>query len=480
LEKITDYILENHARKTHGKELTGMFCVSSVDNLIRYYELFKKGKEDGRHNLKIATIFSYTDNEEDKGANGILPDYDEAALAITAESDLAYTANSHTREKLDAFIADYNILFNTKFSTKDSQSFYNYYNDISDRVKKREIDILLVVNMYLTGFDSKPLNTLYVDKNLKHHGLIQAFSRTNRLYTEQKSQGNIVCFRNLKQATDDAIALFSNKDAKDIILMEPYEDYVTKFNDAVEKLLQIAPTVDSVNALPSEDEELEFVKAFRELMRLKNVLTTFADFSFTNLDLTEQGFEDYKSKYLDLYDKVKTSTTKQKESILDDVDFQLELIHRDEINVAYILRLLAKLKGTTPEDQQKEKQAILDILTGEATLRSKRELIQKFINENLPHIEDPNNVPETFETYWAQEQQKALDAISQEEKLDPLKLQALLGTYLFTERKPLSTEVIDMVKVKPKILERKAVYERVVNRVISFVETFINGMGARA
>ena len=480
LEKITDYILENHARKTHGRELTGMFCVSSVDTLIRYYELFKKRKEERRHNLKIATIFSYTDNEEDKGANGILPDYDEAALPTTAESGLAYTANSHTREKLDAFIADYNTLFSTKFSTKDSQSFYNYYNDISDRVKKREIDILLVVNMYLTGFDSKPLNTLYVDKNLKHHGLIQAFSRTNRLYTEQKSQGNIVCFRNLKQATDDAIALFSNKDAKDIILMEPYEDYVTKFNDAVEKLLQIAPTVDSVNALPSEDEELEFVKAFRELMRLKNVLTTFADFSFDNLGMSAQGFEDYKSKYLDLYDKVRTSTTKQKESILDDVDFELELIHRDEINVAYILNLLAKLKGITPEDQQKEKQAILDILTGEAMLRSKRELIQKFINENLPHIEDPNNVPETFETYWAQEQKKALDAISQEEKLDPLKLQALLGAYLFTERKPLSTEVIDMVEVKPKILERKAVYERVVNKVIGFVETFINGMGARA
>ncbi|OGX88926.1 type I restriction endonuclease subunit R [Hymenobacter glacialis] len=482
LEKITDYIIDNHARKTHGRELTALFCVSSVDTLIRYYELFRQRKAEGRHQLKIATIFSYTDNEADKGANGLLPDFDDddLALPIAAEPGpaLAYTAHSHTREKLDAFIQDYNTQYNTKYSTKDSQSFYNYYNDLSKRVKNREVDILLVVNMFLTGFDSKPLNTLYVDKNLKHHGLIQAFSRTNRLYTEQKSQGNIVCFRNLKQATDDAIALFSNKDARDIILMEPYEDYVEKFNAAVAELLKVAPTVASVDALPSEDEELAFVKAFRELMRLKNVLTSFADFSFDQLDMSAQGFEDYKSKYLDLYDKVKNSTPKEKESILEDVDFELELIHRDEINVAYILKLLAKLNGATAAEQQQQKQAILDILTGEATLRSKRELIQKFINENLPHIDDAEDVPATFEAFWAQEQQKALDAISNEEKLDPLKLQALLGTYLFTERKPLIDEVINMVEEKPKFLQRRPVYERVVNKVIGFVDTFINGMGA--
>ncbi|AMM51214.1 deoxyribonuclease HsdR [Rufibacter sp. DG15C] len=480
LEKIADYILENHARKTHSRSLTGMFCVSSVDVLIRYYELFKKRKDEGKHNLKIATIFSFTDNEEDKGANGILPDYDDEGLSMAAEPVVAYTAHSHTREKLDAFIADYNVLFNTKFSTKDSQSFYNYYNDISKRVKKKEIDILLVVNMYLTGFDSPPLNTLYVDKNLKYHGLIQAYSRTNRLYTEQKSHGNIIVFRNLKQATDDAIALFSNKDSDGVkIFVEPYEDYVAKFNEACLELLKIAPTVKSVDSLPSEEEELEFVKAFRELMRLKNVLTTFADFSFEDLSMAEQRFEDYKSKYLDLYDKVKTGTAKEKESILNDVDFELELIHRDEINVAYILKLLAKLNGATPEDQQKQKKAILDMLTGEATLRSKRELIEKFIEENLPHIEDTDDVPEAFETFWAQEQQKALTAISQEEKLDPMKLQALLGNYLFTERKPLRDEVIEMVEVKPTLMQRKAVYERVVDKVVGFVDTFINGMGAR-
>ncbi|KAA9340133.1 type I restriction endonuclease subunit R [Adhaeribacter soli] len=479
LEKITDYIIENHSKKTHGKDLTGMFCVGSVDTLIKYYELFKQRKTEGRHNLKIATIFSYTENEEDKGATGILPDFSEEPIQLAAEPTKTYCAASHTREKLDAFIADYNTLFGTKFTTTDSQSFYNYYNDISKRVKNREIDILLVVNMFLTGFDSPAVNTLYVDKNLKHHGLIQAYSRTNRLYTEQKSQGNIVCFRNLKQATDDAIALFSNKDAKETILMAPFEDYVSKFNIAFAELLKIAPSVSSVDNLPSENEELQFVTAFRELMRIKNILVTFADFSFDNLAMSEQSFEDYKSKYLDLYDKVKTGTSKEKESILNDVDFELELIHRDEINVAYILKLLAKLSNAKPEEQDKQKRAILEILTGETTLRSKRELIRKFIEENLPHIEDTDDVQEAFENFWAAEQMKAFDALTAEEKLDPVKLQAVLGNYLFTERKPLRDEVLSMLPAMPKLLERKPVAERITTKMIGFVETFIRGMGAR-
>lgn len=476
LEKIVDYIIEQHPRKTHGKTFTGMFCVSSVETLIRYYELFQQRKAEGKHNLKVATIFSYAANEEDKGATGILPDYEEEVL-IAAEPKLAYTANSHTREKLDAFIADYNAMFGTKFSTKDSQSFYNYYNDLSKKVKNKEVDVLLVVNMFLTGFDSPPLNTLYVDKNLKYHGLIQAYSRTNRLYTEQKSQGNIVVFRNLKQVTDDAIALFSNKDAKDIILMEPYEDYVTKFDEAVTELRGIAPTVDSVNELASEEDILAFVKAFRELMRLWNILKTFSDFSFEHLSMGEQEFVDYRSKYVDISDWKTKPGGKEKASILDDVDFELELIHRDEINVAYILKLLAKMKAADQQEQERQKKQIIDMLTGETTLRSKRELIRKFIEENLPHIEDIDDIPEEFESFWAREQQLAFNAMATEEKLDPVKLQAVLGNYLFTERKPLRDEVLDMLPAKPKLLERKPIAERITAKVIGFVETFISGMG---
>src|SRR5690606_24182231 len=178
------------------------------------------------------------------------------------------------------FIRDYNEEFQTNYSTGE---FYSYYKDIGKRVKNREVDILLVVNMFLTGFDSKPLNTIYVDKNLRYHGLIQAYSRTNRILNDLKSHGNVVVFRNLKNATDEAITLFSNKDAIEEIILQPYEDYVSKFDEAIKRLLAVAPTVDSVNELPSEKEELEFVKAFRELMRLKNVLSSFTEFNFKDL-----------------------------------------------------------------------------------------------------------------------------------------------------------------------------------------------------
>jgi len=409
-------------------------------------------------------------NEADKDATGIY----EEELPMAAEGFQKY--NSHSREKLEEYIQDYNKMFDTKFSTSDSQSFYNYYNDISKKVRNKQIDILLVVNMFLTGFDSPTLNTLYVDKNLKYHGLLQAYSRTNRILNEQKSQGNIVCFRNLKHATDDSIALFSNKNAREIILLEPYEDYVKKFNFAFADLLKIAPTVDSVNNLKDEHEELEFIKAFRELMRLRNILSSFVEFSFNDLAMQEQSFEDYKSKYLDLYDKVKGSTQADKASILEDVDFELELIHRDEINVAYILQLLANMKDAKEEEKEKHRRAIVELMAGEAKLRNKKELIEKFIEENLPRIEDATEIPEAFDVFWKEEQQLALDRICTEEKLIPVKLQDIIENYLFTERKPLREDIVSTLKTKPRILERGVIIERVTSRIYDFVETFINGM----
>ena len=377
-------------------------------------------------------------------------------------------------------------MYNTKHSTKDSQSFYNYYNDISKRIKEREkdtflekdrADILLVVNMYLTGFDAKKVNTLYVDKNLRHHGLIQAFSRTNRILNEVKSHGNIVCFRNLKDATDDAIALFSNPEAKEVILMEPYEAYVRKFNAALDKLLKIAPTVDSVNELPSEEEELEFVKAFRDLMRLRNILSGFSDFQFEDLEIEEQTFEDYKSKYLDIHDKVKTITEREKVSILDDVDFELELIHRDEINVAYILRLLSKLHESEEKEKTKQREEIINLLGGEAQLRSKKELIEKFIDQNLPKIYDVDEIPEAFALFWDAERQAALDNLCEEEQLILEEVKTVIENYLFTSRRPLRDSIVATLKEKPKILERKTILERVTDRIMAFVGLFDEGMG---
>ncbi|MEQ9438088.1 MAG: type I restriction endonuclease subunit R [Cyclobacteriaceae bacterium] len=473
LEKIADYIIAHHHRKTYRQTFTAMFCVNSVKTLIKYYDILQRKKEEGKHDLKIATIFSYVANEEDADANGFIPE----EVSVAEETKVLYGLNAHTRERLDEYITHFNEMFETKHSTKDSQSFYNYYNDISKKVKERKIDILLVVNMYLTGFDSPALNTLYVDKNLKYHGLIQAYSRTNRIINEQKSQGNIVVFRNLKEATDEAITLFSNKEAIEEIIMKPYEDYVKKFNEAFIELLKITPTVDSVNDLESEEDELKFIKAFRTLMRLKNIMTTFADFSWEELAMSEQLFEDYKSKYLDLHEKVKNDHHKEKVSILEDVDFELELIHRDEINVSYILRLLANLKEAKQAEKAKKQKEILDILSGEAHLRSKRELIEKFILENLPFIEDTDDIPEEFEKFWNEEQQKAFNQLTQEENLMADKTQKLIEDYLFAEREPLRDEVLQLLAgEQPSVLHRKKIGERILSKILGFVEKFINDM----
>ena len=474
LEKIADYIIAHHDRKTHSRDFTAMLCVGSTDMLVNYYDIFKRKKEAGEHNLRIATIFSYVANEEDADANGFIPE----EVSVVEDTPALYGMNVHKRDKLESYIGDYNAMFGSNFTTRDSQSFYNYYNDISKQVKARKIDILLVVNMFLTGFDSKPLNTMYVDKNLRYHGLIQAYSRTNRILNEQKSQGNIVVFRNLKKATDEAITLFSNKEAIETIIMQPYDDYVKKFDEAFQKLLSITPTVNSVNELIDEEQELEFIKAFRELMRLKNTMTTFADFEWEDLAMNEQFFNDYRSKYLDLWQKTKVETAIEKVSILDDVDFELELIHRDEINVTYILKLLAELKGATETERDAKRKEVVDLLTGEVNLRSKKELIEKFIAENLPIIHDTDDIPEEFEKYWSAEQEKAFDLFVKEENLVADKTQKLIEDYLYAEREPLRDHLLDMIDGdQPSVLQRKSIGDRLLKKVINFVETFVEGMG---
>lgn len=470
LEKITDYILTHHAQKTKAPDFTAMFCVSNIETLIKYYELFKEKQSQATKPLKIVTIFSYAANEESPQANGLI---EEESLEIPSHGNI----NQSNRDKLDQFIADYNTLFNTKHSANDSQSFYNYSQDISKRVKNGEIDILLVVNMFLTGFDSPRLNTLYVDKNLQFHGLIQAFSRTNRILNDKKSQGNIVCFRNLKKATDEAIALFSNKDAKDTVIVQPYEDYVTQFNQAASELLAITPTIKSVDTLPDEEAQLTFVTKFRELLRLKNVLTTFADFEETDLSLEAQNFEDYKSKYLDIHEKVKRERTPERTSILDDVDFELSLIHRDEINVAYILNLLRTMNKTDPAATQKCQKEILDLMATEVQLRNKRALMETFIENNLQQLQPDENVMNAFEDYWLTQKEKAFIELCTSENIVPEELSKLINNYAFANRLPREQEIVSSLNFKPKILERKKTIERVSEKIKSFIDTFIEGMG---
>ena len=288
--------------------------------------------------------------------------------------------------------------------------------------------------MFLTGFDAKKVNTLYVDKNLKNHGLIQAFSRTNRILNEIKSHGNIICFRNLKDATDKAVKLFSDENAKETIIMEPYEDYLDKFNDAIKILKDITPNVDDVNNLISENEKLIFVKSFRNLMRLKNILQGFADFTFEDLNIDQQEYEDYKSKYLDIHDKAKKEEN-DPSSILNDVDFELELIAKDEINVDYILELLSDIYNddiSSKDNIEKKKQDILNIISGESNLRSKKELIESFIENNLPKIKQKKDIKTNFNQYWNQEKERALAKIRDEENMVEGNLKPIIENYIFS------------------------------------------------
>lgn len=327
--------------------------------------------------------------------------------------------------------------------------------------------------MFLTGFDSKALNTLYVDKNLRYHGLIQAYSRTNRILGDKKSQGNIVCFRNLKKATDEAIALFSNKEAKEVIIMQPYEDYITQFQEKYKELLKIVPTVDSVDELRDENETLEFVKSFRSLMRVLNVLKTFSDFNHDDLNLTEQEFEDYKSKYLDVYEGAKTD--KEKVPILNDVDFELELIQKDEINVAYILQLLALSADKDKDSQNKTKNQIVDIIASDPQLRSKKELIEQFIEENIATGFTAEEIPDRFEEFWSKAQQEKLAQLCEEEKLDMLKVQAIIEEYIFSNQIiDLRDKVSQSLLEKQKLLLRRKTISRVIEKIESYLSTFFN------
>ncbi len=439
---IVNHIIQNHANKTHHKTYTSMFCVADVDAAIDYYQLFKTAKEEGKHNLNIATIFTYQANEEDKDAGTITEQFDVEELSLVAEDQETYSTK-HSREYLDEFIVDYNQTFQTNYSTKDSKLFYEYYNDIAARVKTKQIDILIVVNMFLTGFDSKTLNTLYVDKNLKYHGLIQAYSRTNRILDEVKSHGN----------------------------------FQEKYND----LIEIVPNVDAVNDLKNEEEQAEFIKAFRDVMRLINKMKQYADFSFDNLPISHQEFEDFKSKYLDLYEETKGIGKEEDKghSVLDDLDFELELIHRDEINVTYIMNLIIKLQAAPSTEKDKQEKMIQDLLNSDLKLRSKKELIEKFIQKQLPLITDADQVLEEFDQFVYIERQNALKEMSKDEQLDPSKLEKVIGEYLFSDKQPLRDDIVGTMLQRPSLKERSSKIERVTHKIFDFVNTYVSGFVGR-
>lgn len=456
LNKIADYVLADWKRKTKQGKFNALFAVTSIDVLKKYYTLFKAKKSD---EFKIATIFTYQANEDESN--------DMLDIDVFAQEESAI--NQHSRDFLEDCIRDYNKIFSTNYST---DRFYDYYKSLQERIKNKEVDLVLVVNMFLTGFDSKRLNTLYVDKNLKYHGLIQAYSRTNRLLNADKPHGNIVSFRNLKKATDIALALFGDENAKEIVFKKPYEEQKKEFENKLKELKAEVPSVASVDLLQSEAEKAKFVKSFRDLLRIKSSLETFAEFSFEDVGITEQEFYDYQSKYLDIYEGRKTGE-QDPESILDQIDFELELTVRDIINFDYIILLIAGLKDITSDTLRERKtDEILKIFDRDVTLRKKKDLIKKFIEENLPKIGLSTDVEKAFSEFWASERADVLKKLATDENIPTEKIEALIGEYLYTQKLPQEQAIADMLPEQPKILERRGIISRIKSAIEDIVDIF--------
>lgn len=456
LKKITEYVLADWKRKTKKGKFNALFATSGIEVLKKYYTLFKKKKSD---NFKIATIFTYHANEDDT-----LGMFDNDVFDFEGAPE-----NKHSRDFLEDCIKDYNKIYSTNFST---ERFYDYYRDLQKRIKNKEVDLVLVVNMFLTGFDSPRLNTLYVDKNLRYHGLIQAYSRTNRLLNSDKPHGNIVSFRNLKEATDKALALFGDENAKEVVFKRPYEEQKREFEKKLSTLRKKVPTVASVDTLQGEEEKAEFVKSFRDLLRIKSSLETFAEFSFSELGISEQEFYDYQSKYLDIHEERKNNES-EAESILDQIDFELELTVRDVINFDYIIQLIAGLKNISSKAvREKKTEDILRIFDRDVKLRKKKDLIKKFIEENLPKIKKAENVEKAFSEFWASERSNNLKILAQAENIPLEKFEQLIGEYLYTQRLPHGQDIVDLMPETPRILERQGIIDRIKNAIENIVDIF--------
>ena len=418
ISAVVRYILENFDRKTcrsffytfKGQRLAGfnsIFAVSSIPVAMLYYKEFKRQLQELHRDMAVATIFSYQPNEADP----------EDESFNTAELD------DTSRDFLEAVIADYNKAFNTNFDTS-ADKFQNYYKDLSQRMKNREIDLLIVVNMFLTGFDATTLNTLWVDKNLKQHGLIQAYSRTNRILNSVKTFGNIVCFRDLQKETDEAIALFGDKDAGGIVLLKKYEDYYNGFDEEkangesrhhegyrelIDSLLTRFPLGQQI---VGEDEEKSFIVLFGFILRIRNILTAFDDFTGNEI-LTPREFQDYQSIYLDLYEKHREPKA-DKEDINADIVFEMELMRQVEINIDYILMLVEKFRAS----HGKDKAILADIRTAinsSIELRSKKELIEGFIAD----INVSPSVCDDWQRYVSKQKESDLAELITSERLKP-------------------------------------------------------------
>ena len=412
LNIVVDHILDSYNAKTKDREFNAIFAVSqkTKDNptgfIHDYYRLFKKKINERKLDFKIATIFTYDPNEN----------FDDR--------------EKHSQELLDEYMADYNEMFGTNF---DTETMGEYHRDICKRMKSREIDLLLVINMFLTGFDSKLLNTLYVDKNLEYHGLLQAFSRTNRICNPRKSHGNIVCYRPIHEEVEKAIALFSNNENPDIVLLPPYKALVKMFNDDLKRLYELVESAQEVYQLESEKQKKSFIEGFKKLMRTKNKLDTFEEFTFDDLNINQQEYEDFTGAYLDITAGSGGGTGPEGVSILDDIDFELDLLKNDKINVDYILELLENINITDKYPEEKEK--IIKMMQNTIQLRSKIKLMEKFMDYELNHIRTNDmNVKDEFDKFIQNERRQAICDLIDEEQLSEEITRELLSEYEFSEK----------------------------------------------
>jgi len=479
ISKIVKYILEHFDQKTKRNEyyklkdkrlrgFNSIFAVASIDMLKLYYNEFKRQLKDlpTDKQLKIATIFSYSANEEEP--DGTIDENPEDTNKLDQSS----------RDFLEDAIKDYNKMFWTSYDTS-SEKFQNYYKDVSERVKNKEIDILIVVNMFLTGFDAPTLNTLWVDKNLRLHWLIQAFSRTNRILNSIKTFWNIVCFRNLEKATNEAIALFGDKNAKSIVLLKTFKEYyygyknnegkeVKGYKQLVDELLEKFPIW---NDIISEEKKKEFIKLYGTILKVHNTLTSFDEFAWKEI-LTERDFQDYHSIYIDLYDEFRKTDKAEKEVINDDLVFEIELIKQVEINIDYILRLIQKYHANHMKNKEVLIETVNRAIRSSMELRNKKDLIEEFIHS----LDASSSVYDDWHKFVQKKKKEELDKIINEESLNKEETYKFIedafskwyvqetGTSIAKILPPISRFSKDRLRTKKR--------ESVLQKLINFFERF--------
>ena len=486
MTKIAKFILNNFNKSTFDGEFDALFAVQSVPMLIRYYKLFKSLNPK----IRIGAVFTYA-------ANSCQDD------ALTGMNTGGYVSDSTGEaDELQAIMDDYNDMFGTSFTT---ENFRAYYDDINLRMKKKKadmksLDLCLVVGMFLTGFGSKKLNTLYVDKNMDYHGLLQAFSRTNRVLNEKKRFGKIVCFRDLKSKVDASIKLFSNSNNLEDIIRPPFNEVKKNYQELTTSFLEQYPTPSSIDLLQSERDKTQFILAFRDVIKKHAEIQIYDEFEedATDLGMSEQQFMDFRSKYLDIYDAVdggrkpsgKDSTPDEDteptetstDSVIGDIDFCLELLHSDIINVTYILELIADLNPYS-EDYQEKRTHIIDTMIKDAELRSKAKLIDDFIQQNVDDDRDnfmarkqradgTSDLEERLNNYITNKRNDAVDELAKDEDLDVTVLNHYLSEYDYLQKE--QPEIIQQA-LKEKhlgLVKRRNTLKRIMDRLHSIIRTF--------